>query len=148
MKTYIVITFYAGMLLLVAGCGSSSGAMMEATSQASSEAMPEQAFVYVLGEQRAVTPGTVRIRRDFGENEIEVRDKKGNVVRTYVVEMTASYNQNELVYSYWGNYSEHMPTYFVKDLNMDNHGNVVIPYFPREVAIRDDQLDLTMLVGK
>lgn len=133
------------MLMLWLGCGGSR----ESTSpEVAAPANPVHAVtvtpaqVFVDGEDRGLTPKTLRVRRGFGESVISLHVGK-NLVRTFELERARTSNRSELdLTPATGSRS----SFDLTDLNTTRNGVYLIPYFPGPVEVEDRQYGLTLIV--
>lgn len=135
----------ATVLLLVAGCAS----IPSRTSAEEDVPDSTRASIYVDGDERGVTPATLRIRRhfdgtrSFGATIITLRQGQ-DVVRTFEVEHLYNPNSAELHYRA-GEPRLSLRTYRVDELPTQD-SIYVIPYFSRSIVVEDPRYRLELIV--
>ena len=133
---------------LIAGC---AGAPMGqpafvALDRDSTLADVQSAQVFVDGRERGLTPGTLYVRRGFGEENVTLR-RNGEVVRSFYVERVYTANSSDLSFSASQSGAGRVRHFDVYELNVTEAGSVIIPYLdggPLEVT--DRKYGLTLMV--
>jgi hypothetical protein len=104
-----------------------------------------QAYVFVDGRYKTVTPAEVTIRRDFAEALVTLRVGK-RTVRTFEVERTNTSNRSTLEYSFSGSSQSGYLTFDLAELPVVKDTIHVVPYYERPIQVQDRRYGLTLLV--
>lgn len=138
MKPPALLSALLGCVFLVAGCAPTG-----ARTKKADRVFPERhADVLVEGDYRSTTPGTIRIRRGFGERHIALYEN-GKPVRTYLLEPVYTSNRSDIAFF---NPNPTGPI-DVQDLPTANDTLYTIPYFSQPIEIVDREFDLTLIVA-
>ena len=145
MKRPLLLSALFGCALLVAGCaltGPRTKKQAEPAKKAERVFPERRADVLVEGDYRSTTPGTIRIRRGFGERYVALHEN-GKPVRAFRVEPIYTSVRSDMAYF------DLNPTgpIDVQDLPTDNDTLYTIPYFSGPIEIVDREFDLTLIVA-
>lgn len=103
------------------------------------------AWVYVDGRESGATPTTVQVRRGFGETTVAVVSGE-QTQRIYEVERVYTSNRSDLEYSFGANSGMNIRTFDSEELNRDDDGRYMVPYYAQPIAIEDRHFGLTLIV--
>lgn len=133
------------VVLIVAGCATTSGGEEKASAREPAEI--RRAYVFVDGEAKAVTPATVVVRRGFGARLITLQVGQET---ERIFELETSYNSTtaDLAYSYWPDASptNDATTLDVGVLSTKNDTLFYVPYSSSPIEVEDRKYGLTLIV--
>ncbi len=136
------LTLAAG-LLLVAGCTTTAGVTVIPAQPSDASFQTRNAFIFVDGKQRGMTPATVRIRRSFGATEVSLRTgPEFTILRKFEIEWSTTSNRRMVQFTF-GNEDG---IYDLTDLPTMKDGTYVIPYFSHRVQVEDREFSLVLIV--
>ncbi|MGI9174219.1 MAG: hypothetical protein ACR2GR_02715 [Rhodothermales bacterium] len=143
MRRPLLYALMAGMLL-TAGCASTTPSTSTQEEEAKKEEAPpaRRADVLIEGDYRTTTPGTIQVRRGFGERYVALR-VNGEVIRTFDVEQIYTSNRAEVTYFDLGT----SLTFDVRNLPTKNDTLYAIPYYNHPIEVVDNEFGLTLIVS-
>jgi hypothetical protein len=137
------------LLLSSAGCRTTKSDA-DAVLPAFSLATPQPAHVFVEGRDKGMTPATITVRRDLGDQEValRLRNPQGKLydVRRYEIELVHSSNRGMLDYRATPNDTDNIKGINTEDLPRRNSGAYVVPYYNYPIRIEDREYNLTLIV--
>lgn len=113
-------------------------------------ATPRPAYIFVEGRDKGMTPATITVRRDLGDQDValRLRNPQGKLydVRRYEIEIVNSSNRGMLDYRATPNDTNNIKGINTEDLPRRNNGTYVVPYYNYPVRIEDREYNLTLIV--
>lgn len=107
--------------------------------------MDNQAYVFVDGRYKTVTPAEVTLRRSFSEALVTLRVGK-RTVRTFEVERYNTSNRSTLDYSFSGSTQSGYLTFDLGELPVVKDTIHIVPYYTRPIQVQDRRYGLTLIV--
>ena len=154
-RTVLVLSLYACVLLLLAGCVSTpagvtitSRAPKDTTETENSNGFqPKRAWIFVEGLQQSATPATVLVRRSFEVTNVSLHvGRTFKQVRRFEIERTVTASRRMLDYSFSGTREGGMVTFNASDLSRDKKGNYLVPFYSSPIQVIDHEYDLVLIV--
>lgn len=145
-------TFYAVLILLttvaVAGCASSQTDGQGKTLNSLYEG--ESVQVFVEGRNKGFTPMTLRVRRNLGEYEVELKKGK-SVVRQFEIGIESSSNASPERHAVFMDLERDqsvvgLRTFGIEDLESQNDTLYYIPHYNADLSIDDVKYGLTLII--
>ena len=144
MRRPLLFALLAGMLL-AAGCASTTPAPPTAEEEEAQEETPppaRRADVLVEGDYRTTTPGTIQVRRGFGERYVSLR-VNGEIVRTFDFERVYTANRADVTYFNLGT----SRSFDVRNLPTKNDTLYAVPYYNHPIEVVDNEFGLTLIIS-
>ena len=143
MRRPLLFALLAGMLLAV-GCASTTPSTSTQEGEEKKEEAPpaRRADVLVEGDYRTTTPGTIQVRRGFGERYVSLR-VNGEIVRTFDFERVYTANRADVTYFNLGT----SRSFDVRNLPTKNDTLYAVPYYNHPIEVVDNEFGLTLIIS-
>lgn len=143
MRRSVLFPLVFFVLLFSGGCSSSGGVTVIPATGGDPAFQTRNAFIFVDGKQRGVTPATVRIRRSFGTSQVSLRaGPEFTILRAFEIEWTVTGSRTMTEFTF-GNEDR---VYDLTDLSKTKDGTYVIPYFAHPVLVEDREFNFFIIV--